>query len=141
MANWHRLWIFFVIVALGLVLSWSLIGHKTGRMEVGAILATETPCRPYQAPCAAFGSEMALVLGPGPGTDLLLKAAGQPLPQLLKVDILAAGQKVPQPVAVEALAAGIWRLHLTTPDIPHQGKLHIVLRGSSIRAVFPLAPQ
>jgi len=139
--NWNRLWIFFVIVATALVLSWGQIGHKADRVAVDGLLDTETPCRPYAAPCAAYGSDIALVLGPGPGTDLLLKASTRRLLRGLEVDIIAADHSVLQPVVVEALAAGVWRLDLTTRAIPDRAKLVIELKEASVSAVFPLERQ
>ena len=73
-----RYWLFFVIVAVGLVLSWGQIGRKTHRV-LGAdpiqLLATEQPCSPATAPCAALGGDRALVLGPG-SAGLRLRTAG-----------------------------------------------------------------
>lgn len=62
-----RYWIFFVIVAVGLVLSWGQVGRKTVQVlaeEEVRYLVAERPCRPRAAPCAASGSDVALVLGP-----------------------------------------------------------------------------
>jgi hypothetical protein len=131
----------FVIVAAGLVLSWGQIGHKAGRVALDGLLDTETPCRPYSAPCAAYGSDIALVLGPGPGSDLLLKASTRRLPRGLEVGIIAADHSVSQPVVAEALAAGVWRLYLGKREFPDQAKLVIELEEASLRAVFPLASQ
>ena len=67
MSNLARYWVFFVIVAIGLVLSWGQVGVKTQRTFEDApmsLLFTETPCRPAQAPCAATSEDRAVVLGP-----------------------------------------------------------------------------
>lgn len=73
------IWIFFVIVAVGLVLSWGRTGQRlqnepvvTGALSADRILEPESPCRPLEAPCAALGRDLALVLGPvAEGDDLL----------------------------------------------------------------------
>lgn len=68
MSNLARYWIFFVIVAVGLVLSWGQVGVKTQKtlqsLPPMSLLSTESPCRPAQAPCAATSTDRAVVLGP-----------------------------------------------------------------------------
>jgi hypothetical protein len=62
-----RYWVFFVIVAIGLVLSWGQVGRKTQQVieqEDVVYLIAESLCRPASAPCAAVGGDRALVLGP-----------------------------------------------------------------------------
>ena len=59
-----RYWIFFVIVAVGLVLSWGQIGRKAeSRLESTPVvlLATEAGCHLARAPCAAYGEGLAMV--------------------------------------------------------------------------------
>ena len=73
-----RYWIFFVIVAVGLVLSWGQVGRKTEhelRERPVDFLSVESGCDPMHAPCAAYAGERAMVLGPEQG-GLLLKLAG-----------------------------------------------------------------
>ena len=68
MSQLARYWIFFVIVAVGLVLSWGQVGVKTQRTLASLppmnLLSTESPCRPSEAPCAATSMDRAVVLGP-----------------------------------------------------------------------------
>lgn len=67
MKTFNRYLIFFVIVAVGLVVSWGQIGKRTGQAMdnlQAELLTTEDECRPLVAPCAAYGLQQALVLGP-----------------------------------------------------------------------------
>lgn len=68
MSSLARYWIFFVIVAVGLVLSWGQVGVKTRQtlesLPPMSLLSTESPCQPAQAPCAATSADRAVVLGP-----------------------------------------------------------------------------
>jgi hypothetical protein len=72
-----RYWLFFVIVAVGLVLSWGQVGRKTHQVLTEApttLLTTEANCRPGLAPCAAMGNSRAMVLGPaGNGLRVVTK--------------------------------------------------------------------
>lgn len=66
------IWVFFVIIAVGLVLSWGRTGQRlvqdrppaADRVDTEQLLATESPCRPLFSPCAAIGDDLAIVLGP-----------------------------------------------------------------------------
>lgn len=77
-----RYWLFFAIVAIGLVLSWGQVGRKTHQVldaEPIVYLATEADCRPERAPCAAMGGDRGLVLGPASGSSgvgLMLRQTG-----------------------------------------------------------------
>jgi hypothetical protein len=65
-----RYWLFFVIVAVGLALSWGQVGRKTHQVlseAPTALLSTEADCRPARAPCAAMGGRHAIVVGPDRG--------------------------------------------------------------------------
>ena len=67
MSRVGRYWLFFVIVAVGLALSWGQVGRKTHRVLTETptrLLHTERDCAPRQSPCAAMGSSQAVVLGP-----------------------------------------------------------------------------
>ena len=60
MSRQGRYWIFFVIVAVGLALSWGQVGRKTRQaleIEPVLLLVTETPCTPMATPCAAVGRD------------------------------------------------------------------------------------
>lgn len=141
MGNWNRLWIFFVIVAVGLVLSWGQIGQKAGQLSIDRLLDTETPCRPQVVPCAAYGADVALVLGPGSETDLLLKTAARPPPRALSAALLVGGHSLPQSVPIEKVSTGVWRLTLTTSNMTAGTQLRIELAEPLVSAVFPLASQ
>ena len=71
------IWIFFVIIAVGLVLSWGRTGQRLQTetaevLDVDRMLDPESPCNPRHTPCAAFGRDLALVLGPVAGSTELL---------------------------------------------------------------------
>ncbi len=71
-------WLLFVIVAVGLSLSWQQLGRKTDRLlrsDPVVYLVNDSDCRPGVAPCAAFARDRALVLGPA-GQGLTLKQTG-----------------------------------------------------------------
>ena len=74
MTRLGRYWLFFVIVAVGLALSWGQVGRHAQRvLEAQPVdyLAVETGCLADQEPCAAFSSDHALILGPAdPGLRL-----------------------------------------------------------------------
>lgn len=78
MSRLGRYWLFFVIVAVGLALSWGQVGRKTVRELAEnpvTYLATETGCDVRRSPCAAVSGDRALVLGPA-ADGLRLKQAG-----------------------------------------------------------------
>jgi hypothetical protein len=78
MSRLGRYWLFYVIVAVGLALSWGQVGRKTQRALSEApvtFLTTEGDCRVVLAPCAAVAADRALVLGPG-GHGLRLRQTG-----------------------------------------------------------------
>ena len=88
MNGYARYWIFFVIVAIGLVLSWGQVGLKTRQVMAEqdvVYLQTESPCRPRERPCAAVAADRALVLGPD-GAGLRLRQAGFDAGGLLGVE-------------------------------------------------------
>ncbi len=67
MSRHGRYWIFFVIVAVGLALSWGQVGRMTQRQlatEPVVYLIPEPDCRPRITPCAAVAGDRAIVLGP-----------------------------------------------------------------------------
>lgn len=78
MSRTGRYWVFFVIVAVGLALSWSQVGRKTHRVlqdQQIVYLHTEPDCRPGAAPCAATAADRALVVGPA-ARGLLARRTG-----------------------------------------------------------------
>ena len=92
-------WLLFVIVAVGLALSWGQVGRKTERAlqaDPVVYLISETPCRPRSAPCAAAAGDRALVLGPA-AQGLALKQTGLQPGDLLGAEVVfldAAGSEV-----------------------------------------------
>ena len=83
-------WLIFVIVAVGLVLSWGQVGRKAERVVTDTpvqMLQVEDDCRPLRAPCAALGRDRALVLGPGSG-GVILRTTGVTLP-VREIEVLA----------------------------------------------------
>ncbi|MGB5648506.1 MAG: hypothetical protein WBM59_00395 [Sedimenticolaceae bacterium] len=88
MTRLGRYWIFFVIVAVGLALSWGQIGRKTQRAfeeEPAVLLLTEPACRVWVAPCAAMASDRAVVAGPS-GAGLGIRQTGLTPTQILRVE-------------------------------------------------------
>ena len=138
----NRIWIFFVIVAVGLALSWGQAGRKAMRelaREPHALLQTESPCAPLHLPCAAVGTDFGLVLGPGGQQALQLRAVGQGRPVLASAEIVAAGDAEPRWVlSVVPIAAATWRLPL--PELPRRNGLALQVRFSepAVSARFPL---
>ena len=93
MSRTGRYWLFFVIVAVGLALSWGQIGRKTQRVlqdDPVVYLQTEGDCRPRVAPCAAVGSDRAVVLGPG-DAGLLARTTGLDERALIEVEVIVLG--------------------------------------------------
>jgi len=83
-------WLLFVIVAVGLALSWGQVGRKAERaLQADPViyLITETPCRPALAPCAAAASDRALILGPA-AQGLVLKQTGLQPADLLNAEVV-----------------------------------------------------
>lgn len=135
-----RYWIFFVIVATGLALSWTQVGRKAQHAlseRAVVYLLIEDDCRPWQAPCAALADDRALVLGPAV-SGLLLKATGIEHTAVIAVhaQLLAAdGVELSTQQLVER--AGGWQIPLP----PHGAeRLRITLETGveTSAAEFPL---
>ncbi len=81
--KWDRVWIFFVIIAIGLALSWGRVGQNT-REDMGEddflLLRTEPGCVLPRDTCAAYLSDVALVakaeMLPDARIGLYFKAVG-----------------------------------------------------------------
>ena len=89
MSRLGRYWIFFVIVAVGLALSWGQVGRKAQQTlnETPVVyLATETDCRPREVPCAAVASDRALVLGPD-AEGLRIRQTGLPEDAIISASV------------------------------------------------------
>lgn len=88
MSRFGGYWIFFVIVAVGLALSWGQVGRKTQRVfeqDPVVFLSTESPCRPRSDPCAAVAGDRAIVLGPA-GSGLGVRQAGLARADIVRVE-------------------------------------------------------
>ena len=93
MSRLGRYWIFFVIVAVGLALRWGQIGRKTPQVlrdDPVIYLQTEKDCRPNAAPCAALGSDRAVVLGPAK-SGLLARTTGLDEAAIIQVEVVMLG--------------------------------------------------
>ena len=65
MGNWNRVWLLFVVVAVGLILSWSQVAKKLALEADAPIdLVPDRPCEPWHSPCAAVHPRVAVVVGP-----------------------------------------------------------------------------
>lgn len=137
-----RYWIFFVIIAVGLALSWGQVGRKTHQVFADSpvvLLATETPCRPLAAPCAAVGGDRALVAGPA-GRGLAIRQAGLDGDQVVagEAEFLDA-EGVSIRVEKPAYTAGGWGV----PFIPAgAAMLRFIVRDNRATTVaeYPLLP-
>ncbi|MDJ0740320.1 MAG: hypothetical protein QNJ91_11415 [Gammaproteobacteria bacterium] len=115
MTRTGRYWLFFVIVAVGLALSWGQIGRKTERVlatQPVSYLQHEPGCDPWQAPCAAFGSDRAIVVGPG-GDGLQVKTTGFTAGSVVAAsgELLDADDRVVAEITF-APANPVWRLRV-----------------------------
>lgn len=131
-------WIFFVIIAVGLVLSWGRTGQRLqkeqtdagGGLDVDRVLSPESPCRPLQSPCAAFGQTLAVVLGPvaaSPGVLALKLVADETRaePPRPRIDWQAEGEGYSP------------ELHLAPRHVPEQDQWLVVLPEDSAQAPAP----
>jgi hypothetical protein len=141
MNGYARYWIFFVIVAVGLVLSWGQVGRKTDQVMAQQdviYLQTETPCRPRQAPCAAVATDRALVLGPD-GDGLRLRSAGFDADRLLGIEyafIGADGEELARS-AIDQSATS-WRIG-HPPTAASEIRASVLVNGEKTVAEFPLS--
>lgn len=97
MTRLGRYWLFFVIVAVGLALSWGQVGRKAQRVleaEPVTYLAVEPGCYADRQPCAASTGDHALVLGPAQ-TGLRLKQTGLPHGEIVAVEASVLEAAVP----------------------------------------------
>ena len=84
----NNYWVFFAIPAVGLVLSWGLVG-KEALLTKGKqlnVMSTEDACHPILSPCAAYASDFALVFGGVSGKHFRLLA--QQLPDDVEVTLM-----------------------------------------------------
>lgn len=142
MGSWNRIWIFFVIVAVGLVLSWGQVGKKTQlklASDTSELLETDRECRPLTAPCAATGVSMGVVLGPG-GADWLELASTSPVTEIDAVaTVLRAGNKQPVKLGHAQLSRTRWRISLSARQRRESSEIRIWMAPPKVSAVFPIA--
>ena len=140
MSRLGRYWIFFVIVAVGLALSWGQVGRKAQRaLDSSPVvyLHTETPCRPQLAPCAAVAGDRALVLGPAQN-GLRVKQAGMRLADVktAAATFLAAdGAELGDEVLIRG--ADEWQIR-RLPEATRSLRLRFVSDGDTTVAEFPV---
>jgi len=117
MSRLGRYWLFFVIVAVGLALSWGQVGRKTQRAlheDPVSYLYTEPDCVATREPCAATAGDRALVLGPASG-GLRLKFAGLEPAAIVSVEARLLSPADAEPLSRALLReADSWRLPLAT---------------------------
>jgi hypothetical protein len=140
MRRLDRYWIFFVIIAVGLALSWGLVGRKTHRLieaEPATYLVPEPGCRPRIRPCAATAADRALVLGPAP-QGLGLRQIGLDPTAIVAVEavfISANGERLAEP-AVRRAHAG-WLIP-EPPAAVSRVRIRVLLEGEMTVTEFPL---
>lgn len=135
-----RYWLFFVIVAVGLALSWGQVGQKTHRVLQNApvvYLQTERDCRPGVAPCTAIGGDRALVLGPA-GRGLLARHTGFDASTLVAAEAISLDAEGRELARVNLLpAAREWPLADIPPNT-HTLRYRIDANRETTVAEFPL---
>lgn len=143
MTRQRRYWLFFVIIAVGLALSWGQTGRKTQQVLEDTpltYLIAEKPCRPWRLPCAALAGDRALVLGPAE-TGLMLKQTGFALADRISVEAQMLDEDGGrQALTIVPVGGDTWRL----PDIVRAAAvLRLRMIGSSTLSVadFPLDAQ
>jgi hypothetical protein len=132
-------WLIFVIVAVGLVLSWGQVGRKAERVMAETpvqVLRVEDNCRPRQEPCAALGRDRALVLGPGSG-GLILRAAGVSAP-VREIEVLARSADGDETALVPLALGDAWVLDRLPPG-PVMLRVVLHLEDGVTVAEFPLS--
>jgi hypothetical protein len=133
-------WLIFVIVAVGLVLSWGQVGRKAARVMAETpvqMLQVEDGCRPAQAPCAALGLDRALVLGPGSG-GLILRVTGVTAP-VRAIEVLALSARGDETALVPLAVGDAWVLDRLPPE-PAMLRVSLELEDGVTVAEFPLTP-
>lgn len=140
MSRVGRYWLFFVIVAVGLALSWGQVGRKTHRVLLDdpvVYLQTEEDCRPRTAPCAAMGGDRAVVLGPA-ADGLLARTTGLDAAAIIEVEVVMLGA---DGTALEARALVADAPAWTVTDLPAGTRLlryRISANKETTVAEFPL---
>jgi hypothetical protein len=137
-------WLVFVVVAVGLILSWGQVGYKARDAldnDPVRYLSVEPDCRPMQVPCAAVTGDHALILGPARNGLRLVQTGLEP-GKIRSVE--ASGQQgrsdaaedSAKPVPVYPAAEG-WSLVLPVP-LPDVLRIRLITDGAASVADFPL---
>ena len=138
MTRLGRYWLFFVIVAVGLALSWGQVGQKTKRVleaEDVAYLKVEPGCFANRRPCAAIAGDHALVLGPAQ-VGLRLKQTGFPRDEIVAVEALQLAK--PDEIALRVVPeAASWQI-LWSPGTGDAVRVRLIGNGRVTVADFPV---
>lgn len=92
----NRIWLFFVVVAVALVWSWSQVGqHQTASIRLKGeeirLLRTERGCDLAKGPCAAYLADLAVVAAAkaeGDGVRWRVSLVGEGVPEVPVVAML-----------------------------------------------------
>ncbi len=138
--KFNRYLVFYIILGLGLVTSWILVG-KRARIapDLGVrIMSVDDACRPFQAPCGAYAQHFALVLGPV-GDGHALRLVGEQLPPDARLSALQYDDKAQQlePPLFKSLEGGTWRLEPAREAV--RVRVNLVSGRNQWLAEFPLA--
>ena len=142
MTRLGRYWLFFVIIAVGLALSWGQVGRKTHRVlseNPTVLLQTEQPCHPSAAPCAAMGANHAIVMGPA-ASGWRIVSDGFDTATVIGVlaSTLDAHGAVLRQVALDA-GVSEWRI-APTPAAVERLRIEVSTNEMAVVAEFPLVP-
>jgi len=139
MQNFNRYLVFYVILAVGLVVAWSQVGRRAElRQEAGlSLMQTEQDCRPREAPCAAYAGHFALIVGPNrKAQGLLVVAEKLPLQAALEAVQLDRQARVLAPPLLEPQGQGRWIIKIASEAV--QLRLSVDLEGRRWLAEYPL---
>ncbi len=136
----NRYLIFYIILGLGLVASWTLVG-KRARIapDLGVrIMSVDDICRPLKTPCGAYAQHFALVLGPA-GDGRNLRLVGERLPADARLSALQYDDKARElsPPLFQAEGNGRWRLQPAAEAV--RIRINLVSGEDQWLAEFPLA--
>ncbi len=137
--RFNRYLIFYIILGLGLVASWTLVGKRAQiAPNLGMhVMSLDDDCRAWAAPCGAYAKDFALVLGPDPkGRGLRL--VGEKLPEGLRLVVQQfddSAHPLSEPLVKRQPGDG-WRI---APD-PEAVRLRVNLAAGEDQwvAEFPL---
>ena len=141
MGPWSRIWIFFVIIAVGLVLSWGQIGKKTQQElsdDASNLLRTEQSCQPLTTPCAATGSLVGIVLGPGvPGSLELESTSPTAAIEAVTTNFTSGGPRS-LPLKFKQQTRNRWLIALPSEPHSESAELRVWMSSPDVSAVFPV---